>query len=93
MSMDSDIKTVEITASGTAINKRARVRGLFYHNGAGVGTLTLKDGTSSDVSLKLTLNASSDGNIVLPGRGILFSSYVNCTAFTNLTSVTLFYEG
>jgi hypothetical protein len=93
MSMDSDIKAVTITASGVALSKRARVRGIFYHNGGGAGTLTLKDGSDTTVDLTLTLNANSDGYLLLPGRGILFETSVNCTAFTNITSVTLFYEG
>lgn len=93
MSMDSDIKAVTITASGVALSKRARVIGIFYHNGGGAGTLTLKDGSDTTVDLTLTLNANSDGYLLLPGRGILFETSVNCTAFTNLTSATLFYEG
>lgn len=93
MSMDSDIRAVTITDSGVALSKRARVRGIFYHSGGGGGTLTLNDGSDATVDLTLNLNANSDGYLLLPGRGILFETSVNCTAFTNLTSVTLFYEG
>ena len=93
MSMDSDVKAVTITATGAAVSRRARVRGIFYHNDGGTGTLTLKDGSDTTVDITLTLNANSDGYILLPGRGVLFETSVNCTAFTNLTSVTLFYEG
>lgn len=94
MSMDSDIKSVAITGSGVAVSNRARVRGIFYHNGSGgAGVLVLKDGSASATDLSITVNTSSDGYIYLPGRGILFETSVNCTTFTNLSSVTLFYEG
>ena len=92
MSMDSDIKSVTITATGVAVSNRARIRGIFYHVGGGVGTLTFKDSTGSQ-TLTLTLNQNSDGYMRLPGRGILHNTNINCTAFTNITSVTLFYEG
>ena len=93
MSMESDVKAVTITGSGVAVSRRARVRGIFYHNGGGVGTLTLKDGSDTTVDISLTLNENPDGYLLLPGRGVLFETSVNCTAFTNLTSATLFYEG
>ena len=93
MSMESDVKAVTITGSGAAVSRRARVRGIWYHNGGGVGTLVLKDGSDTTVDISLTLNANSDGYMLLPGRGVLFETSINCTTFTNLTSVTLFYEG
>jgi len=93
MSMDSDVKAVTITGTGAAVSRRARVRGIFYHVGGGVGTLTFKDGTDTTVDITLTLNSNSDGYMLLPGRGVLFETNINCTAFTNMTSVTLFYEG
>lgn len=93
MSMESDVKAVTITGSGVVFTKRARVRGIFYHNGAGAGVLVLKDGSDTSVDVSLTVNASSDGYMLLPGRGVLFETSVNCTTFTNLSSVTLFYEG
>ena len=92
MSMDSDIKSVTITSTGVAVSNRARLRGLFYHVGGGAGTLTFKDSTGSTI-LTLTLNSNSDGYMLLPGRGLLFLTNINCSAFTNLTSATLFYEG
>lgn len=93
MSMESDVKAVTITGTGAAISRRARVRGIYYHNGAGAGVLVLKDGTDTNVDVSLTVNASSDGYLLLPGRGVLFENSINCTTFTNLSSVTIFYEG
>jgi hypothetical protein len=91
--MESDVKAVTITGTGVAVSRRARVRGIFCHNGAGVGTLTFKDGSDTTVDITLTLNSNTQNYLLLPGRGVLFETNINCTAFTNLTSVTLFYEG
>lgn len=91
MSMESDIKSVQITGTGVAVNRRSRLRGIFYHNDGGTGSLILKDNTG-ETTLTLTLNANSDGYMLLPGRGILHRTNMNCTTFTSLTAVTLFYE-
>lgn len=92
MSMDSDIKSVTIVATGTAVNHRTRLRGIYYHTGGGAGTLTFNDNTNGQI-VTWTFNANETGYQLLPGRGLLFNNMVSCTAFTNMTSVTLFYEG
>jgi hypothetical protein len=92
MSMDSDIKSVTITSTGVAVNNRARLRGIYYHNGSGVGTLTFKDSSTAQI-VTWTFNSNDTGYQLLPGRGLLFNTNINCTSFTNMTSATLFYEG
>lgn len=92
MSMESDIKSVTITGTGVAVNRRSRLRGIFFHNGGGAGSLVIKD-DGGETILTLTPTSNSQNYLLLPGRGMVFRTNMNCTTFTNLTSVTLFYEG
>jgi hypothetical protein len=92
MSMDSNVKAVTITSTGVAYALRAHLRGILIHTAGAQGTLTLKDSTGATL-LNLITNANSQTYMLLPGRGILFETNINCTTFASLTSVTLFYEG
>ena len=92
MSMDSNVKAVTISATGIAYALRAHLRGILIHTGGTQGTFTLKN-DSGDTLLSVVTNANSQTYMLLPGRGILFETNINCTAFTNITSATLFYEG
>lgn len=90
--MNSNIKAVTITGTGVAFASRAHLRGVYYVATGTAASLVLKDSTGS-TTLSLSIPASGSGYMLLPGRGILHETNINCTTFTNLTSVTLFYEG
>lgn len=91
-SMESNVKAVTITGTGVAFAERAHLRGIYYSASGTAATLVLKDSTGA-TTLSLSIPANASAYIYLPGRGILHSTNINCTTFTNLTSVTLFYEG
>lgn len=91
-SMDSNVKAVTITGTGVAYANRAHLRGFYYLAGGTAATLVLKDSTGS-TTLSMSIPANGSAYVLLPGRGILHETNINCTTFTNLTSVTLFYEG
>lgn len=92
-SMDSNIKAVTVTGTGVAYAQRAHLRGFSYVAGAGTPRIVLKDGSGSAAQLDLSAIASTDNYIFLPGRGILFETSINVTTLTNISSLTLFYEG
>lgn len=92
MSMESDVKSATITGTGVVVNRRSRLRGIFMHTAGSNGTLTIEDDALGAV-ITLTTKSNEQTYMLLPGRGILCTKNMNCTAFSNMTSVTLFYEG
>lgn len=91
-SMDSNVKAVTITGTGVAYSGRAHLRGIYYVATGTAASLVLKDSTGA-TTLDIAIPANGSGYMYLPGRGILHSTNINCSTFTNLSSVTLFYEG
>ena len=93
--MQTDVKSVYITASGAnAYAGPARVKGI-YVNSSGAGTVELTNGTSTGTSLlKFDYPASATANpiyILLPGEGIQFPTSVYVKTLTGATSATIFY--
>jgi hypothetical protein len=92
--MAYDIQAATVTSTTTAVNKRARVKGLSYVTGGTAGSVVLKDGGSGGTTV-LTLNtpATTDlYDLMIPDNGILCSTNVHVTV-SNVTSVTVLYEG
>lgn len=92
--MAYDIKSATVTEAGVAVNKRARVKGLSYVTGGTAGSVTVKDGGSGGATV-LTLNTPAVTDIydlMIPDNGILCSTNVYI-AVSNVTSVTVLYEG
>ncbi len=89
---ESNIKTVTITGTGVAYANRAHMRGIYYLASGTAGTLTFADSTGA-TTLTMTIPANGSNYIEFPSRGLLHATNINCTAFTNMTSVTVFYEG
>lgn len=92
--MAYDIQAATVTEAGVAVNKRARLKGVSYVTNGTAGSVTIKDGGSGGTTV-LTLNtpASTDlYDLIIPDNGILCSSNVY-VAVSNVTSVTVLYEG
>jgi hypothetical protein len=92
--MAYDIQAATVTGAGVAVNKRARVKGVSYVTGGTAGSVVLKDGGSGGTAV-LTLNtpATTDTyDLMIPDNGILCATNVHVTV-TNVTSVTVLYEG
>lgn len=90
--MQTDVKSVTVTADGTAVSYRTRVKALVMTSTAVAGSVVLKDGGASGAAL-LTLNtpaAADFHNILVPGEGILFEQDVYVDV-TDVASVTVFY--
>ena len=94
MSMQYDVKAETLTADGTAVDYRTRVKGLLVSPTPGsAGSVVVKDGGTGGIA-RLTINVASGATspfpVVVPGEGILFSTDVYVDV-TTVASVTVFY--
>lgn len=90
--MQADVKASTITATGSVVAARQRVKGLYLVAGASAGSVVLKDGGSGGTT-KLNIAtpaSSSDVYVFVPGDGVLFETNVHAT-LSNVTSLTVFY--
>ena len=95
MSMQYDVKSTHLNASGSIYANRARVKGFsICATASAAGTLLLKDGGSSGTTLiEIDIPSNSNPNsfyILVPGEGVLFSTNIYAT-LTSIASVTVFY--
>jgi hypothetical protein len=93
----SNILTVYKTASGQAINGRARVCGLYFTHGAsGPSTVEFYDGDADTDPLIMKLSSTTvadSQNFVIPDQGILFKDGVYIKFGATITSITVLFEG
>ena len=95
MSMQYDVKSTHLNASGSVYAARARVKGFsICATASSAGTLLLKDGGSSGTTLiEIDIPSNSNPNsfyVLVPGEGVLFGTNIYAT-LTNIASVTVFY--
>ena len=93
MAMQTDVKSTTLTSSGTAVNYRCRIKGIYFVAGASAGSVIVNDGGSGGTAvLNIATPATATGMqyVLVPGEGVLCmtNAYV---AITNATSVTVFY--
>jgi hypothetical protein len=95
MTMQYDVNSKHLNASGSVYAARTRVKGFsICATASSAGTLLLKDGGSSGTTLiEIDIPSNSNPNsfyLLIPGEGVLFSTNVYAT-LTNIASVTVFY--
>ena len=97
MGFSSDVKAVTKTADASAVVGRTRLQGLYFTNSGTGSSFTLKDGTTSAGTGRLTIYtpaAAGGADIILPNDGILFQNGIFIdVADANVTSVTLLFCG
>ena len=96
MSFASDINAKTVTATGTAVNGRTRVSGVYYTCGSTASILTLRTGGGSGtILLQLRTPAAAGAyDLIIPDDGILFTDGVHVTfADANVLSATVLFEG
>jgi hypothetical protein len=93
----SNIQTVTKTADASAVLGRTRVVGVYYTCSSTAASFSLKDGTTTAGTAKLTLNtpaAAGGYDLIIPDMGILFETGVFIdVSSAEVTSVTLLFEG
>lgn len=80
MGMQTDVKSAEVTVSGSVFAGRARVKAITIAYASG-GTVAIKDGGSSGTTVwSFTAPAAAGSvHVLLPGEGILCSTNVYAT--------------
>lgn len=84
--MQTDVKSKELTASGSVFADRTRVRAITIAYASG-GTVAIKDGGSSGTTVwSFTAPAAAGSvHVLLPGEGILCQT----NAYATLSSATV----
>lgn len=95
MTMQTDVKSTHLNASGSIYAGRARIKGfIMVATASATGTLVLKDGGSSGTTMiEVDVPSNSNPNsfyVAVPGEGVLCMTNIYAT-ITNLASVTVFY--
>lgn len=95
MTMQYDVKSAHVNASGSVYAGRARVKGFsICATASTAGTLLLKDGGSSGTTLiEVDIPSNSNPNsfyTLVPGEGVLFSTNIYAS-LTGIASVTVYY--
>jgi|LakMenE18May11ns_1017448.scaffolds.fasta_scaffold9396297_2 hypothetical protein len=93
MTMQYDVKSAHVEATGTMVSERVRVKGYQCLSGGTAGDIILRDGgAGGTIRLQFNIPANTNnpfGNII-PGEGILFSTDVHVTLPT-AAKITIFY--
>ena len=95
MTMQYDVKSTHLNASGSVFAQPARIKGFSICANAGAaGTLLLKDGGSGGTTrIEIDIPANSNPNsffVLVPGEGVRCYTNIYAT-LTGLASVTVFY--
>lgn len=95
MTMQTDVKSTHLNASGSIFASRARVKGFsICATASTAGTMLLKDGGSGGTTrIEIDIPSNSNPNsfyVLVPGEGVLFSTNIYAT-LTGIASVTVFY--
>lgn len=92
MTMQTDVKSAYLAATGTAVaSSRTRVKSVIITSTITAGSIILRDGGASGVTLLRidTPNVAMMVNMLLPGEGILFGTDVHGT-LTNCTATVVY---
>lgn len=101
MAMQTDVKaTKPLTATGvfktqTDANMafRTRIKGIYYTNGVGAGSVVITDGQGGNTLLTLNTPAAVNADavyVLVPDQGILAENGLYGTV-VNTASITIFY--
>ena len=91
--MDSDVKSTNVTASGSIFGGPARIKGWYIIDGASAGSVVFRDGGASGTvvcTIDTPGTATGHQDFTVPGNGIRCDTDVYVTV-TNAASVTVFY--
>jgi hypothetical protein len=93
MSMQTDVKSSHVEATGTMVSGRVRVKGYQCLSGGTAGDIIFRDGgASGQILLQFNVPANTNNPFanLIPGEGILFETDVHVTLPT-AAKVTVFY--
>lgn len=88
----TDVLAATVTATGSVVTGRQRVKGVYLISGASAGSVVLRNGGASGATqLELATPAGvTEIYVPIPDQGVLFQNGVHAT-LTNVSSLTVFY--
>jgi hypothetical protein len=93
MTMQTDVLSAHVEATGTVVSGRTRIKGYQCLSGGTAGDIIFRDGGASG-TIRLQFNVPANTNNpfsnTIPGQGVLFRTDVHVTVPT-ATKVTVFY--
>jgi hypothetical protein len=93
MTMQTDVLSAHVEATGTIVSGRTRIKGYQCLSGGTAGDIIFRDGGASG-TIRLQFNVPANTNNpfsnIVPGQGVLFRTDVHVTVPT-ATKVTVFY--
>jgi hypothetical protein len=93
MTMQYDVKSTHVEATGTMVSYRTRVKGYQFLGGGTAGDIILRDGGASG-TIRLQFNISATPlnplSFSIPGEGIVFYTDVHVTLPAG-AKITVFY--
>ena len=93
MTMQYDVKSAHLEATGTAVSERTRIKGYQCLSGGTAGDIIFRDGGASGtirLQFNIPANTNNPFSNLIPGEGILFYTDVHITLPT-AAKVTVFY--
>ena len=93
MTMQTDVLSSHVEATGTMVSGRVRVKGYQCLSGGTAGDIVLRDGgASGTIRLQFNIPANTNNPFanLIPGEGILFATDVHVTLPT-AAKITVFY--
>lgn len=93
MTMQTDVLSAHVEATGTIVTGRVRVKGYQCLSGGTAGDIILRDGgATGTVRLQFNVPANTNNPFanLIPGEGILFYTDVHVTLATS-AKITIFY--
>lgn len=88
----SDVKTIRLTAAGSAGVGPARIRQIqVLTDNVGAGRLTITDGNGGSTALDIDFLQNDSHSINIPDEGIRVSD-IYVSVETNITAITVFYS-
>ena len=93
MTMQTDVLSSHVEATGTMVSGRVRVKGYQCLSGGTAGDIIFRDGGASGtirLQFNIPANTNNPFSNLIPGEGILFTTDVHVTLPT-AAKVTVFY--
>ncbi len=92
MTMQTDVLSAHIEATGTMVSARTRLKGYQCISGGTAGDIIFRDGgASGTIRLRFNIGTGTQPiGLPIPGQGILFETDIHVTIPT-AAKVTIFY--
>jgi hypothetical protein len=92
MTVQTDVLSAHVEATGTMVSQRTRLRGYQCISGGTAGDIIFRDGgASGTIRLRFNIGTGTQPiGLSIPGQGILFTDDIHVTLPT-AAKVTVFY--